>query len=251
MASFESDAKLSIVIPVYNEERTLELLLEKVHAVPLPVRREIIIVDDGSTDDSGTIAERWAARHRDDDIRLLRRSNGGKGAAVRDGIAVSTGDVVIIQDADLEYDPGDIAGCIAPILEGRCAVVYGSRERERHNMCSSWRFYAGGLAVTWWIDCLYWVYLTDEPTCYKTFRGDLIRALDFENDDFGWEPEVTCKLLRLGWKILEVPISYRPRHVAEGKKIRCRDGLRALQIALEWRFRSIKKWRKLKFRQTK
>jgi len=251
MACSETGRKVSVVIPVYNEERTLEFLLDKVMRAPLPAEREIIIVDDGSTDGSGAVAERWAARQRTENVRLLRRKNGGKGAAVRDGIAVSTGDAVIIQDADLEYDPVDIARCIAPILEGRCGVVYGSREREHHNRCSSWRFYLGGLAVTWWIDLWYLAYLTDEPTCYKTFRGDLIRALDFENDDFGWEPEVTCKLLRLGWSIREVPIGYRPRHLAEGKKIRSRDGFRAFKIALEWRFRSMKKWRNLKYRQTK
>lgn len=243
--------KLSIVIPVYNEERTLEALLKRVAEAPLAIDREIIAVNDGSGDGSGAILENWRKKHGGEAFRVLHRPNGGKGAAVRDGIAVSTGSIVIIQDADLEYDPADYGKCVAPILSGECAVVYGSRERKKHNRSSYWRFYLGGLAVTWWMNLLFRGGLTDEPTCYKTFRGDLIRLLPFENDDFGWEPEVTAKLLRLGWEIREVPISYCPRHLEEGKKIRCKDGLKAFRIALEWRFRSLKSLRALRRVQTK
>lgn len=238
--------KLSIVIPVYNEERTLALLLEKVAGAALPISREIVIVDDGSRDSSGEIVQKFMAMHHDFEVKYLKRTNGGKGAAVRDGIAASTGSIVIIQDGDLEYEPNDYVRCIKPILDGKCDVVYGSRERKKGNGYSNLRFYIGGLAVTWFIDILFFASLTDEPTCYKTFRGDLIRALEFENNDFGWEPEVTCKLLRLGYKIAEVGISYTPRHIAEGKKIRWHDGLKAFLITLKWRFKSLKKFRQLR-----
>ena len=234
--------KLSVVIPVYNEEATLAELLERVASVPLPVTREILIVDDGSRDRSAEIARCFIESHPELECKLLLRANGGKGAAVRDGIAASTGSVVIIQDADLEYDPNDFKCCIAPILAGDYAVVYGSRERQKGNAFSDWRFYLGGLTVTWFINLLFGVLLTDEPTCYKTFNGDLIRNLSFDCDDFGWEPEVTCKLLRLGYHIAEVPISYAPRNFACGKKIRAKDGLKALLISLQWRFKSMKKY---------
>lgn len=229
---------LSIIIPCYNEARTLGRLLELVAAAPLgEIKREIIIVDDGSQDDSGAIAAKFAAARND--TRLIRRANGGKGAAVRDGINASTGNWVIIQDADLEYNPAEYARLLAPACIGGAKVVYGSRERQPGNAASSWRFYAGGLLLTWWINLLFWTHLTDEPTCYKLFSGELIRKLPFENNCFGWEPEVTAKLLRLKYKIVEVPISYIPRHIAEGKKIRAKDGLKALWLALYWRFKRV------------
>ena len=237
--------KLSIVIPVYNEERTLGLLLEKAAAAPLPIAREIIIVNDGSRDRSEEIAQKFMAQAHDFEVKYLKRPNGGKGAAVRDGIAASSGSIIIIQDGDLEYEPSEYIRCITPILEKRADAVYGSRERKKGNGYSNLRFYLGGLAVTWFIDILFLTTLTDEPTCYKTFRGDLIRQLEFENNDFGWEPEITCKLLRLGYKIQEVGISYTPRHIAEGKKIRWHDGLKAFMITLKWRFKSMKKFRHL------
>ena len=234
--------KLSIVIPVYNEERTLALLLQKVAAAPLSIAREIIIVNDGSHDHSEDIIHDFIKQDHAFEVKYLKRGNGGKGAAVRDGIAASSGSVVIIQDGDLEYEPCEYERCIAPIVTGEYQVVYGSRERKKHNGYSNLRFYLGGLAVTYFIDLLFGCTLTDEPTCYKTFHGNLIRALAYENDDFGWEPEVTCKLLRLGYSIKEVGISYTPRHIAEGKKIRWQDGAKAFKIILQWRFRSMKKF---------
>lgn len=237
--------KLSVIIPVYNEERTLALLLEKVAEAPLLIPREIIIVDDGSSDRSCEIAQKFIAAHRDLEVKYIKRTNGGKGAAVRDGIAASTGSVVIIQDGDLEYEPNEYDRCIEPIISEKYDVVYGSRERKKGNGCSNLRFYIGGLAVTWFIDILFFARLTDEPTCYKTFRGNLIRQLEFDSNDFGWEPEVTCKLLRLGYKIHEVGISYTPRHIAEGKKIRWHDGLKAFIITLKWRFKSMQKFKHL------
>ncbi|MDP6451325.1 MAG: glycosyltransferase family 2 protein, partial [Lentisphaeria bacterium] len=176
-----ADKMLSIVIPLYNEEATITELLDRVLAVDLPIDREIIIVNDGSTDDSRGLVEAWQARLPADTgvmVRVIDKPNGGKGSAVRAGIAVSSGDVVIIQDADLEYDPQDYRQCIEPILAGRASVVYGSRERLPENrMHSSLAFYAGGLAVTCWMNLLYGASMTDEPTCYKTFDGPLIRTL--------------------------------------------------------------------------
>lgn len=238
--------KLSIIIPVYNEERTLGELLHKVAAVPLAVAREIVIVDDGSQDKSADIARAFIADNPACEVKFISRSNGGKGAAVRDGIAASSGSVVIIQDADLEYDPNDYSQCIEPILQKKSCVVYGSRERKRGNGCSYWRFYLGGLLVTGFINVLFFSRLTDEPTCYKTFDGNLIRQLEFGHNDFAWEPEVTCKLLRLGYKITETAISYCPRSFAGGKKIRARDGIKALYVTLQWRFRSMKKFAHLR-----
>ena len=238
--------KLSIVIPVYNEERTLGLLLEKVAAAPLDIPREVVIVNDGSIDSSDRIIKNFMAMDHDFEVKYLQRTNGGKGAAVRDGIAASSGSIIIIQDGDLEYEPSEYSRCIAPILADASQIVYGSRERKKGNGYSQLRFYLGGLAVTWMVNLLYFTLLTDEPTCYKVFRSRLIKALEFENDDFGWEPEVTCKLLRLGYKIAEVPVSYTPRHVAEGKKIRWQDGLKAFKIILQWRFADLNKFNHLR-----
>ncbi|MCJ8332046.1 MAG: glycosyltransferase family 2 protein, partial [Lentisphaeria bacterium] len=203
--------------------------------------KEIVIVDDGSTDTSWSLISSWQSAHADLSVKTLSKENGGKGSAVREGIKLSTGSIVIIQDADLEYDPGDYQKCIDPILSASASVVYGSREMfTKNRMHSSWAFYLGGLTVTFMFNILYLTRLTDEPTCYKTFDGDLIRLLLFEGDRFDWEPEITAKLLRLGFKIDEVPISYFPRKVEDGKKINWKDGVEALYIALKWRFKSIK-----------
>lgn len=239
-----AEPTLSVIIPVYNEAATIGTLLDRVAAVALPgVRKELVVVNDGSTDDSRRLIDEWAVAHPlPDGDRLVTfdKPNGGKGSAVRAGIERSTGEVVIVQDADLEYDPNDYRQCIEPILAGRAKVVYGSRERFTANRShSSWAFYMGGLSVTYWFNLLYGASLTDEPTCYKTFDGPLIRALLFEGDHFEWEPELTGKLLRLGFEIHEAPISYRPRRVAEGKKISWRDGVEALWVGLCWRVRPL------------
>ncbi|MBO4648622.1 MAG: glycosyltransferase [Lentisphaeria bacterium] len=239
---------LSVIIPVYNEEKTLGDLLDKVLHAQVPVSMEIIVVNDGSTDRSAEICRDWIERNRKrtpHKLMLLDRENGGKGAAVKTGIRASSGDVVIIQDADLEYDPADFTKCITPILHGECKVVYGSREADNRNrMFSSPSFFLGGLLLTWWIDLLYNAELTDEPTCYKTFDGRLLRSVRIEGDRFDWEPEITAKLLRMGFEIKEVPISYHPRKITEGKKIKWRDGLIALWVALFWRFAPMREIRR-------
>ena len=237
---------LSVVIPLYNEADTVEELLQKVLTAPLSIDRELVIVNDGSSDASGTVIHSFVRQHPEVRIKYLERINGGKGAAVRDGIRASTGDYLIIQDADLEYDPADYQRCIEPLMQNKVQVVYGSRVRQKGNKYSALRFYLGGLAVTWFINLLFFCKLTDEPTCYKTFDGDLIRNLDFDCNDFGWEPEVTCKLLRLGYRIAEVPIAYFPRSFAEGKKIRWYDGAKAVFISLKWRFAGMKKFAHLR-----
>lgn len=230
---------LSIVIPLYNEE-TVGLLLDKVVAAPLSIDREILIVNDGSTDRSGAMAADWIERHPSLNVKLMHKKNGGKGSAVRMGIEHSSGDIVIIQDADLEYDPNDFQKCIDPILRGETLVVYGSRELGGRNAKHSHPlFYLGGIIVTAWTNLLYGSSLTDEATCYKVYDGKLIRTLLFEGNHFEWEPEITAKLLRLGYEIHEVPISYYPRQVSEGKKIRGFDGLHALLTLIKYRFTSL------------
>ncbi|MBQ9338438.1 MAG: glycosyltransferase [Lentisphaeria bacterium] len=238
---------LSVIIPVYNEEKTVAVLLDKVLHASVPVTMEIIVVNDGSTDRTPEICREWLGRNRNATghrLMLLDRENGGKGAAVKTGIRASTGDVIIIQDGDLEYDPEDFTRCITPILHGECKVVYGSREADNRNrMFSTPSFFLGGLLLTWWVDLLFNAELTDEPTCYKTFDGPLLRSIPIEGDKFDWEPEITAKLLRLGFEIREVPVSYHPRSILEGKKIKWRDGLISLWVALFWRFAPMRRIR--------
>ena len=236
---------LSIIIPVYNEEKTVIELLDKVIAAKLKVNKELIIVNDGSTDSSETIIKNWMDRievSSECNILFFNKENGGKGSAVRYGIERSSGDIVIIQDADLEYNPEEISLCAQPIIEGRAKIVYGSRELTKKKREYSYlSFFMGGLVVTNWVNFLFGTGLTDEPTCYKTFDGSLIRKLLFKGDGFEWEPEITCKLIRLGFEIKEVGITYSPRKLEEGKKINAVDGLKALWVILFWRFASIHK----------
>jgi len=237
---------LSIIIPVYNEAGTVAFLLDRVvtAGVVPGMAREIIVVNDGSTDGSRDAISAWIAAHplpSGDRIMVLDKENSGKGSAVRAGIARSTGMVVIIQDADLEYDPADYAACVAPIRDGNAQVIYGSRELGRRGRpYSHLSFLLGGLLVTNWMNLLYGSELTDEPTCYKTFSGPLIRALSFSGNGFEWEPEVTAKLLRIGCEIREVPIAYQPRKTTEGKKIKWSDGAKALWTAWRWRWMPLK-----------
>ena len=228
--------KLSIVVPVYNEARTVARLIERVLAVDLGgTEREIIVVNDGSTDRSHDVLERIAAQ-RPDLIRVYHHEqNKGKGAAIRTALEHVTGDVVITQDADLEYDPQDYPRLLALFEDPSVQVVYGSRNL-RDNPRSSWTFYWGGRLVSWFANMLYGSDLTDEATGYKLFRTELLRSLDLQSSGFEFCPEVTSKLLRHDIEIHEIPISYRPRGLEEGKKINWRDGLEAIWTLIRHRF---------------
>jgi len=237
--------QLSVVIPVFNEEKTVVAMLDRVAAVQShALLLELIIVNDGSTDRSPELIRDWIAAHPEVHAVCIDKENRGKGSAVKLAVTATTGEAIIIQDADLEYDPVDFAACTDPIFNGECEVVYGSREESNRNrIYSSPLFYLGSLSLTFLIDMLFNANLTDEATCYKAFRGCLLRALidDLEGDGFEWETEITAKLLRLGIHPYEVLVSYYPRKPSDGKKIRFRDGLLSIWTAYEWRFRSVKR----------
>ena len=224
------DPLVSIVVPAYNEVATIEEILRRVSAMRF--RTEVIVVDDGSTD--GT-AEVVAAV---DGVRLLRHSrNAGKGAAVRDGIAATSGAIVVIQDADLEYDPKDLPRLLEPLLEGHADVVYGTRLRggEPQRAHLFWH-YAGNRFLSLLTNVLFNTTISDMEVGYKAFRGDLIRGIRLVSDDFRFEPEVTAKVLKIpGIRLYEVPISYYGRTIAEGKKITWRDGVRAVGALVQFR----------------
>jgi glycosyltransferase involved in cell wall biosynthesis len=223
--------KLSIIIPVYNEHATLPTLLSKVEEVKLPgIEKEIIIVDDHSTD--GT--REWlasACRYR----VLWHQSNMGKGAAVRSGIGEATGDIVLIQDADLEYDPAEYPILLAPILENRADVVYGSRfvGDRPHRVLYFWH-YVGNKLVTLLSNMFTNLNLSDIETGYKVFRSNVIKSLKLTADDFGFEPEVTAKIAKQRLRIYEVGISYFGRTYEEGKKIKLFDAIKALWYILRY-----------------
>ena len=217
--------RLSVLIPVYNEEKTIELIVDQVHAVP--VRKEVICVNDMSTDGTKDVLERLAAKGRID--RLIHHPvNRGKGAAIRTALAASTGNVVIVQDADLEYDPADWPALLEPIVEGQADAVFGSRFLGGpHRVLYFWHS-VGNAGLTTFSNMLTNLNLTDMETCYKAVRGDLARGLRLTSDRFGFEPEITARLARSHARIFEVPISYSGRTYAEGKKIGWRDGVAAI-----------------------
>jgi len=224
--------RLSVIVPVYNERNSVVPILEKVLAVELP--KEVIVVDDGSTDGSADLLGEFVQKHPQ--VTLLRHEhNRGKGAAIRTALSQATGDVVVIQDADLEYDPRDLPGLLEPIRRGEAEVVFGSRVRGRNPM-SYLRYYLGGRLVSLLASMLYGHWVTDEPTCYKMIRRDVLVSIELESEGFEFCPEVTAKLLRGGARYMEVPIRYYPRSLAEGKKIRARDGLIAIWTLLKLRF---------------
>jgi glycosyltransferase involved in cell wall biosynthesis len=228
-------ALLSIVIPVYNEERTLAALLDAVLAAPLPegVDRELIVVDDASTD---ATPARLAHYGPDPRIRTFRQEpNQGKGAALRRGFEEARGDFVVVQDADLEYDPREYGKLLGPVLEGKADVVFGSRFMggEAHRVLFFWHS-VGNRFLTLLSNALTNLNLTDMETCYKLFRTDVLRRIRLEENRFGFEPEVTAKVARLGVRIYEVGISYSGRTYEEGKKIGWKDGIRALWCILKY-----------------
>lgn len=228
---------LSIIIPVYNEAETVARVIERVLAVELEgFEREIIAVNDGSTDGTEAVLERLADGRSNLVTVIHHERNRGKGAAIQTALKHVRGDIVITQDADLEYDPEEYPKLLALFEDPTVRVVYGSRNL-RKNPRSSWRFYWGGRLLSWVANLLYGSDLTDEATGYKLFRTELLRSLDLQADGFAFCPEVTGKVLRQDIEIHEIPISYEPRGLDEGKKISWRDGLEAVWVLIKHRFR--------------
>ena len=229
--------KLSVLIPVHNEESTIEEVVRQVRAVDLgDAELELVIVDDASTDSTPARLDSLA------DLEcvtvLTHPVNRGKGAAIRTALEAATGDYVIIQDADLEYDPGDYPRLLEPILAGRADVVYGSRFKGRVKNMAFVNLMANKL-LAWAATILFFKRITDEATCYKLFSTNVLRSFDLQCERFEFCPEVTAKTVRGHWRLVEVPISYEGRTVQAGKKIRARDGLEAIWTLLRYSFKRL------------
>jgi glycosyltransferase involved in cell wall biosynthesis len=228
---------LSVIVPVFNERQTVAEVIRRIRAAEVPVDVEVIVVDDGSTD--GT--DKVLAAVGDSTVRVIAHpQNRGKGAAIRTGMEVVRGDLVLIQDADLEYDPDDWIRLLEPILRGKARVVYGSRfTGERKNMLPL--HWIGNRLLSLITNVLYSSTLSDMETCYKLFDRRVLEGLTIESDRFEFEPEITAKVMRRGHRIYEVPISYAGREVSEGKKITWRDGFGAVWALIKYRFAPVEK----------
>jgi glycosyltransferase involved in cell wall biosynthesis len=226
-----SNPLVSVVMPAYNEIDTIEEIIRRVLAVPLRV--ELIVVDDGSTDGTRDVLRRLQREHGFK--VLLQEKNGGKGSALRAGFAQVTGDIVIIQDADLEYSPEEYPSLIELICAGRADVVYGSRFLGRHRVFL-FTHYLGNKLLTFLTNILYNTILTDMETCFKVMRVEVLRSFVLRSNGFGIEPEITAKIFKRRYRVYEIPITYDGRGYDEGKKITWRDGFVALGVLLKYRF---------------
>lgn len=225
--------KLSIIMPVYNERNTIREIVKRVKEVNL--EKEIIIIDDGSTDGTTDIL-RELDTEGDTPIKIIHhKENQGKGASIRSGLKYAAGEIIVIQDGDLEYAPQDYYKLIEPIINDETGVVYGSRILGKGEKLYR-RFYWGGRLLSWITNILYNARITDESTCYKAFRIDILKKINLKCKRFEFCPEVTAKVCKMGYKIKEVPISYHPRKIEEGKKIKWTDGLTAIFTLLKYRF---------------
>ncbi|GAB4118196.1 MAG: glycosyltransferase family 2 protein [Roseiflexaceae bacterium] len=222
---------LSVIMPCYNEEATIQEIIEQVLAVQL--EKEIIVVDDFSRDRTPEILTRLAAQYPE--LHVIRQPyNQGKGNAIRTGLAQARGEITIIQDSDLEYDPNDYYELVRPIISGRVDVVFGSRFMGRHTGMYFWNA-IGNKGLTFITNFLYNCWIDDMETCYKVMRTPILKSLQLESNDFRIEPEITGKVLRLGYRIYQVPISYMGRTYEEGKKIKSSDGFKAVATLLKFR----------------
>jgi glycosyltransferase involved in cell wall biosynthesis len=226
---------LSVIVPVFNERVTVAEVIRRIRAVDVPVDVEVIVVDDGSSDGTDKVLTALG----DSTVRVLTHPvNKGKGAAIRTGMAAARGDLLLVQDADLEYDPQDWPRLLEPILRGKAMVVYGSRfTGERKNMMPL--HWIGNRFLSLVTNVLYATTMSDMETCYKLFDRSVLEGITIQSDKFDFEPEITAKVLRRGYRIYEVPISYAGREITEGKKITWRDGIGALRALIKYRFTRI------------
>lgn len=226
---------LTVIVPVFNERGTVAEILRRIRSVELPLMVDVIVVDDGSTDGTEKVLKLLG----DSTVQVVTHErNQGKGAAIRTGLSLATGDLILIQDADLEYDPEDWPKLLAPVLRGRAVVVYGSRfTGERRNMLLL--HWVGNRFLSLVTNVLYGTTLSDMETCYKLFDKRVIEGITVVSNRFDFEPEITAKVLRRGYRIYEVPISYTGREISEGKKITWRDGFGALRALVRFRFAKI------------
>lgn len=228
--------KISIVVPVYNEEKTIGIILKKLYDVDFKnIKLEVVVINDGSNDRSLEVLNNLKKVYP---IKLISyRNNHGKSYALRKGFKIITGDVVTVQDGDLEYNPNDFVKMIAEMSKNGVRVVYGSRRLKKDNVqYSGLSFFMGGLFLTYMTNILYSSNITDEPTCYKMFEAGLLKSIKLKANRFEFCPEVTAKVLRKGEKIYEVPIHYHPRTGIQGKKIKLRDFFEAFWTLLKYRF---------------